>query len=308
MLAIDATTMSLVGTVSVGGTPVGIEVVAVSGKVGVALNQTGQLVVLDGPTMATLATVSAGSGAIYLAIAPGGDTIFVSNQVNTVTRHQSPSYAVAGAFGASAPNEMVIDAAGSRLYLGTQSEGVVVVDTGTLDRIGTVALGGRALDVTLAGGGSRVVAAMTDQGYLAEIDTTTLRLTGVVGKIPQPVFLATNPANDHVFSAGPVLVEVQPTTAPAQAPAVSTSNGVVIEGDPAPVDPNCNFRNCFTNDNHPQPVVINLDQPSTEWVKVDYAFGKPRHGDAQRRLRRVHRRGLHRARPDEHDSRLLDRR
>lgn len=203
VLAIDATTMSLVGTVSVGGTPVGIEVDAVSGKVGVALNQTGQLVVLDGSTMTTLATVSAGSGAIYLAIAPGGDTIFVSNQANTVTRHQAPSYAASGFFGARAPNEMVIDAAGSRLYLGTQSEGVVVVDTGTLARIGTVALGGRALDVTLAGGGSRVVAAMSDQGYLAEIDTTTLRLTGVVGKIPQPVFLATNPANDHVFAAGP---------------------------------------------------------------------------------------------------------
>ncbi len=279
VLAIDAATMAVVGNVFVGGTPVGIEVDEVSGKVAVALNQTGQLKVLDGPSLSTLATVSAGSGAIYLAIAPGGDTVYVSNQANSVTRHQAPSYAATGSFGANAPNEMALDTAANRLYLGTQSEGVVVIDTTTLSRVGTVPLGGRALHVTLAGGGTRLIAAMTDQGYLAVIDTATLTLTGVVGNVPNPVFLATNPANDHVYSAGgdttASLIEVEPSTPPDPLPAVSVNDGVVIEGDPGVVDPNCWNWWCGPDNTHPQPVLLTLDEPSTEWVKVEYAYGNP---------------------------------
>ena len=278
VVAIDSTTMSVVGSVTVGGTPVGIEVDSVSGKVAVALNQTGQLKVLDGPSLSTLATVAAGSGAIYLAIAPGGDTVFVSNQVNSVTRHEAPSYASTGSFGANAPNEMVIDPVTSRLYLGTQNEGVVVVDTSTLARVGSVPLSGRALDLTLTGSGSRLVAAMTDQSHLSVIDTATLTLTGVVGNVPNPVFMATNTADDHVFAAGgdPAngLIEVAPSTPPDQLPVVSVNDGIVIEGDPAPPNPSCHFF-CYQDNSHPQPVLITLHQPSSEWVKVDYAFGNP---------------------------------
>ena len=280
VLAINADTMSVVGTVTTGGAPVGVEVDEISGKVAVALNQTGQLKVFDGPSMSTLATVSAGSGAIYLAIAPGGNTVYVSNQANSVTRHEAPSYATTGSFGANAPNEMVLDPASSRLYLGTQNEGVVVIDTTTLSRIGSVQLGGRALAVALTGGGSRIVVAMSDEQHLAVVDTATLTQIGVVGNIITPVYMTTNPANDHVFSVGgnggDYIIELAPSTPPDPLPTVSVNDGIVVEGDPGVVDPNCPWWfGCYQNDNHPQPVLLTLDEPSNEWVKVQYTFGNP---------------------------------
>jgi Calx-beta domain len=269
VLAINADTGSVVGNVFVGGTPVGIEVDPVSGRVFVARNSANRLTVLDGPTLATIADVAAGQNPIYLVVSDGGDTVYVSNQNNTVTRHQAPGYGVNTTLPANAPAQLVLDESRDRLYVTSQNLGVVVVDTTSLGTIATMSVGARILDAALTPDGSRLVGAVTDREHLAVFDTTTFERVSIVGNVPNPVFMATDPRNGHIYAAGGgssgTLVEVVPSTPPANLPTAVAVEGLGVEGDPG-LDP---FR---PNETVQRSVTIALDEPSTEWVEVSYTF------------------------------------
>ena len=282
---VDLTTMSVVSSTTLPGQSVDIDADPDTGRVAVTV-LAGNVLVFDGPTMGQIANVPLSGQPFRLAFSEGADKLYVTRPSASTVALSGASYATIESLPASGGQSLVLDHEADVLYMSSQNNapngGLFKVDLSTNTLIAhnpSPPWGQYTGWITLTDGGETLIGPDRN-GYLAEVDTSTLAQIGVIG--PQYLYNAYGDLSSGrlvalldggcCINTGEV-VEFAPTDPPAVLPTASATTSTVIEGDPEDDYP-------WGSDDTETFVTVELDQASTEWarVTVEYTAGTATYG------------------------------
>ena len=250
----------------------------ISGRVAIGLYDSNRVLILDGPTLGTVAEVALAVQPTWVLVAPGADAVYVNAQDASLTLELSgPTYSTTRTFpGNPGGMAMAFDDASGVLYTTNQSGVLRKIDVATgavLDSDPTPPWGNHMTWMVLDDGGQRLLG-RDRGGQMAILDTVTLDEIGVVGGFDSLAWAVGDDATQRIiasdgFSNSPsYVIELAPTVPPAVLPGASAVATTVTEGDPLP---GCPWPWC-SNGLVDVMVDVTLDQPSTEWVRVTIDF------------------------------------
>ncbi len=104
-----------------------------NGKAYVANRGNGAVSIVSISTRSVLDTLMPGGEPRYAVATSGGEFVFISNSSGTITKIRTSDDAVVGTVGVYGSRNLALSPDGSKLYAGTQSNSIAIVNTGTSD-------------------------------------------------------------------------------------------------------------------------------------------------------------------------------
>jgi uncharacterized protein (TIGR03118 family) len=201
---IDTSTNTVIGTVGVGGRPVGVAFTPTGSRVYVTNSDSDSVSVIDTATNTVITTIAVASFPQGIAITPDGARAYVANTssnnvavIDTATNTVTTTIAV----GISS-NGVAISPNGSRCYVtNAGSDSVSVIDTATNTVIATVGVGSLPFAVVITPDGSRAYIGNNQSTFISVIDTATNTVIATVENVFQPEGLAFTPDGSRLFAA-----------------------------------------------------------------------------------------------------------
>ncbi len=204
---IDTATNTVVATVAVGVTPLGVAV-SPDGSFVYVTNSGSSTVpgvsVIATGTNTVVATVSVGSGPEGVAVSPDGSRVYVANVFsNTVSVIATGTNTVVATVPVgSGPAGVAVSPDGSRVYVANENNNTVsVIATGTNTVVATVAVGVNPLGVAVSPGGSRVYVSNFFSNTISVIATGTNTVVATVPVGSGPEGVAVTPDGSRVYVA-----------------------------------------------------------------------------------------------------------
>jgi YVTN family beta-propeller protein len=245
LVVVDTATNSVTATVGVGTNPYSAIVNPAGTRVYVSNVGDNTVSVVDASTNAVIATVAVGAGPQGLAVNPSGSRVYVASfTAGTVSVIDAGTNSVIAAISASGAVDVVVNHAGTRLYV-AYGPGVAIVDTVTNLVVGSIPRGVLSAFGTIAisPDDTRLYAWSDGSASVAVIDVGT---SAIVATIPiASAFsndgIAVDPSGAPVYqSSGSSVSEIDPTTnsivnAVAFGTTGSGVNGVAVTPDGAHV-------------------------------------------------------------------------
>ena len=222
--------------IAVGGTPAQVTA-GPDGRLYLTHPDEAAITVVDGRTRMVLRTLPFSGQAFGIAVSADGASLFVGDWAGgRIVRVAAGTGAVEGAVAVGRdPAGLVLDGRG-RLYVADrESRQVSVVETGRMERIGTVPVGEGPFALTLSPAQDRLYVANVRSGDLSVIDTGTLRpiATVAIGGMPYGVAASADGRLVLVTNqqAGTVVVlDAARLTVTATVPVGRYPEGVVADG------------------------------------------------------------------------------
>jgi YVTN family beta-propeller protein len=199
---IDSASNTVVATVAVGTTPIGVAVNPAGTRAYVANAGSNTVSVIETATNTVVATVAVGAYPYGVAVNPAGTRAYVANQdssnvsvIDTATNTVVATVAVGGT-----PRGVAVNPAGTRVYVtNNASHNVSVIDTASNTVVATVAVGTNPFGVAFNPAGTRAYVANQGGNNVSVIDTAsnTVVATVAVGTVPNGV--GVNPAGTRAY-------------------------------------------------------------------------------------------------------------
>ena len=218
----------------------------------------------------------------YLAVAPGGDAVYLNDQASVSVHRASNGYAgevLTTVFGAT---RMTLSADASKLYVGSQQSKLIVIDTQRGTRTDSSDLAGDVIDVAVNSDGSRLLVAQNAARKVSVVDAVTLERIGVVVAEGAPLALHRALGTDTTYARSADsrwLTRITPSSATGPAPRVSAVASTVREGDVS-LDDWCKdlaylHDYCREDNTNDRELKVTLSSPSAEAIEIAYRVGTP---------------------------------
>lgn len=179
---IDTASNTVVGTITVGSGPFGIDVTPDGKFAYVANNGDGTVSVIDTSTNTVVGTpITVGTAPRGLAITPDGTAVYVANEgsqdVSVIDVATNTVVQTFGGIG-NAPFNLVFSSDGSRVYFTIINDGnIAIVDTATKALIASVPIGSDPWGLDVTPNGQTVYVGNTGDGEAGVLDTSSLAVS-----------------------------------------------------------------------------------------------------------------------------------
>ena len=201
---IDAATNTLIATVPVESSPVGVAITPDGTKAYVANRGSDIVSVIDTATNTVTAMVNVGSGPTGVVVTPDGKKAYVTNLygsdvsiIDTATNTVTATVPVG-----DYPFGVAITPDGAKVYVSNAGSSTVsVIDTATNTVTATVPVGGWTLGTAVNPAGTKAYVTNYNDGTLSVIDTATNTVTATVFVGSGPYGVATNQDGTKVYVA-----------------------------------------------------------------------------------------------------------
>jgi len=201
---IDTATNTLIATVPVESSPVGVAITPDGTKAYVANRGSDIVSVIDTSTNTVTAMVNVGSGPTGVTVTPDGAKVYVTNLydsdvsiIDTATNTVTATVPVG-----DNPYGVAVTPDGAKVYVSNAGSNTVsAIDTATNTVTATVPVGSWTLGVAVNPAGTKAYVTNYNDGTLSVIDTATNIVTATVFVGGGPYGVATNPDGTKVYVA-----------------------------------------------------------------------------------------------------------
>ncbi|MDO8282056.1 MAG: hypothetical protein Q7U10_05450 [Thermodesulfovibrionia bacterium] len=180
---IDTAINTVVATVAVGTSPVGVSVNPTGTRVYVTNVGSNNVYVIDTATNAVVATVPVGTNPYGVSVNPAGTRVYVANLFsnNVYVIDTATNAVVATVAVGTSPPGVSVDPTGTRVYVtNSESANVSVIDTATNTVVATVPVGIGPFGVSVNPAGTRAYVANQSSNNVSVIDTATNTVVATV--------------------------------------------------------------------------------------------------------------------------------
>ncbi len=197
---LDTASNTVVATVGVGTSPVGVAITPDGSRAYVANQGPNNVSVIDTVSNTVVATVGVGFQPIGVAITPDGSHVYVPNKLsNNVSVIDTASNTVVATIGVgSNPRWVAITPDGSRAYVTNigSSNNVSVIDTASNTVVTIVSVGSNPNGVAITPDGSQAYVANGGSNNISVIDTTSNMVVSTFWAGPSPWSVAITPGTN----------------------------------------------------------------------------------------------------------------